>query len=47
MVQVWMLSDMWLSKYGLLENFNAKIMDFQKTLTQKILSFGYVLDFDL
>ena len=30
------LSDKWLSKYGLLENFNAKI-----------LSFGYVLDFDL
>ena len=29
-----MLSDKWLSKYGLLENFNTKI-----------LSFGYVLDF--
>ena len=31
-----MLSDKWLSKYGLLENFNAKI-----------LSLGYLLDFDL
>ena len=30
------LSDKWLSKYGLLENFNTKI-----------ISFGYVLDFDL
>ena len=36
MVQVQMLSDKWLSKYGLVENFNTKI-----------LSFGYVLDFDL
>ena len=36
MVQVSMLSDKWLSKYGLLENFNAKT-----------LSFGYVIDFDL
>ena len=35
MVQVCTLSDMWLSKYGLLENFDAKI-----------LSVGYVLDFD-
>ena len=36
MVQVRMLSDKWLSKYGFLENFDAKI-----------LSFGDVLDFDL
>ena len=38
MVQVWTLSDKWLPKYmyGCPENFNAKI-----------LSFGYVLDFDL
>ena len=36
MVQVWMLFDKLLSKYGLLENFNTNI-----------LSFGYVLDFDL
>ena len=33
MVHVLMLSDKWLSKYGLLENYNAKI-----------ISFGYVLD---
>ena len=32
----WTLSDRFLSKYGLLKNYNAKI-----------LSFGYVLDFDL
>ena len=25
MVQVWMLSDEWLSRYGLLENFNASV----------------------
>ena len=31
-----LLSDKWLSKYWLLENYNAKI-----------LSIGYVLDFDL
>ena len=36
MVQVLMLSDKWSSKYELQENFNAKI-----------LSFSYVLDFDL
>ena len=36
MVQVCMLSNKWLSKYGLLEIFIAKI-----------LSIGYVLDFDL
>ena len=36
MVQVWMLSDKWLSKYGLPENFKTKILYFE-----------YVLDFDL
>ena len=36
MVQVRKLSDKCLSTYGLLQNLNAKI-----------LSFGYVLDFDL
>ena len=36
MVQVLMLSDKWLSRYRLLENFNTKI-----------LVFGDVLDFDL
>ena len=35
-VEVCMLSDKSLAQYGLLENFNAKL-----------LSFGYVLDFDL
>ena len=36
MVQVLKLSDMWLPRYRLLENFNTKI-----------LVFGDVLDFDL
>ena len=36
MVQVFMLSDKWLPKYRLLENFNTKI-----------LVFGDVLDFNL
>ena len=36
MVQVGMLSDKWLPRYRLLENFNTKI-----------LVFGDVLDFDL
>ena len=36
MAQVLIYSDKWLSKYGLLQNFNTRI-----------LSFGHVLDFDL
>ena len=36
MVQVCMLSDKWLPRYRLLENFNIKI-----------LVFGDILDFDL
>ena len=36
MVQVLMLSDKWLPRYRLLENFNTKI-----------LVFGDILDFDL